>query len=259
MIWNRSIPRHTWTHFWSWTRKFEEKLKDIEFCQITKRFDNGHEALRDVNVNFEAGTMSFLTGHSGAGKTTFLRLLLLLIKPTRGHILVNGVNISEMPTRKLPSYRRHIGVVFQDHHLLEYRTIFENVSIPLWVAGLSDREIRKRVRAALSAVNLLEKERLRPSVLSTGERQRVGIARAVVNRPKLLLADEPTGNLDPALSRSVMALLQRFQAYGTTVIVATHDLELINEMELPVVKLSDGMIVKEGFSELGRNNGQVEY
>ena len=227
-------------------------MKGIEFCQVAKRFKNGHEALRDVSVYFEPATMSFLTGHSGAGKTTFLRLILLLSSPTRGEILVNGINISKLPRSRLPSYRRHIGVVFQDHNLLSYRNVFENVAIPLWVAGLRDREIRSRVRAALSAVDLLDKALALPSALSTGERQRVGIARAVVNRPKILLADEPTGNLDPVLSRSVMELLQRFQAYGTTVIVASHDLDLINEMRLPIVELSKGMIVKEDSSDLSR-------
>ena len=229
-------------------------MQGIEFCQIAKRFENGHEALRDISVSFEPGTMSFLTGHSGAGKTTFLRLILLLSRPTRGHILVNGVNISKLTRFRLPYYRRHIGVVFQDHNLLAYRSVFENVAIPLWVAGLRDREIRSRVRAALSAVDLLDKAPVLPGALSTGERQRVGMARAVVNRPKILLADEPTGNLDPVLSRSVMELLQRFQAYGTTVIVASHDLELINEMELPIVELSNGMIVREVCSGLERNN-----
>jgi cell division transport system ATP-binding protein len=225
-------------------------LKGIEFCQVAKRFKNGHEALRDVSVYFEPATMSFLTGRSGAGKTTFLRLILLLSSPTRGEILVNGINISKLPRSRLASYRRHIGVVFQDHNLLGYRNVFENVAIPLWVAGIRDREIRSRVRAALSAVDMLDKALALPTALSTGERQRVGIARAVVNRPKILLADEPTGNLDPVLSRTVMELLQRFQAYGTTVIVASHDLDLINEMRLPIVELSKGMIVKEDSSDL---------
>ena len=138
-------------------------MKGIEFCQVAKRFKNGHEALRDVSVYFEPATMSFLTGHSGAGKTTFLRLILLLSSPTRGEILVNGINISKLPRSRLPSYRRHIGVVFQDHNLLGYRNVFENVAIPLWVAGLRDREIRSRVRAALSAVDLLDNDQERSS------------------------------------------------------------------------------------------------
>ena len=225
-------------------------MKGIEFCQVAKRFKNGQEAFRDVSVYFEPATMSFLTGRSGAGKTTFLRLILLLSSPTRGEILVNGINISKLPRSRLASYRRHIGVVFQDHNLLGYSNVFENVAIPLWVAGIRDREIRSRVRAALSAVDMLDKALALLRAFSTGERQRVGIARAVVNRPKILLADEPTGHLDPVLSRTVMELLQRFQAYGTTVIVASHDLDLINEMRLPIVELSKGMIVKEDSSDL---------
>ena len=218
-------------------------MSGIEFHHVAKRFDNGSEALKDVTVSFPEGSMAFLTGHSGAGKSTFLKLLLRLDRPTRGQILVNNVNIAGIANRKLPAYRQHLGAVFQDHHLLSHRTVYENVALPLRVAGYRERDIGKRVRAALSAVGLLEKERMQPTVLSTGEQQRVGIARAVVNRPRVLLADEPTGNLDPALSRTVMDLLRQFNSVGTTVIVASHDRELIEEMGVRIIELAEGSVI----------------
>jgi cell division transport system ATP-binding protein len=218
----------------------------IEFHSVTKRFDNGTEALNGVSVAFEEGSMSFLTGHSGAGKSTFLRLLLRLDVPTRGQILVNGVNIVQLPERRLPDYRQRIGSVFQDHHLLAHRTAYDNVALPLRVAGMNERDVARRVRAALSRVGLLEKERLLPRYLSTGEQQRVGIARAVVNRPRILLADEPTGNLDPELSKDIMRLFEQFQEVGTTVIIASHERALIEAMGKPIVELSHGSIAAGG-------------
>jgi cell division transport system ATP-binding protein len=188
--------------------------------------------------------MTFVTGHSGAGKSTFLRLLLLLDVPTRGQILVNGVNIVQLPRGRIPAYRQHIGAVFQDHHLLGHRTIFDNVAVPLRVVGLSDRDVARRVRAALSRVGLLEKEGLFPQHLSTGEQQRVGIARAVVNRPRVLLADEPTGNLDPELSRDIMRLFEQFQEVGTTVIIASHERDLIASMHKPIIELARGSVTQ---------------
>ena len=214
----------------------------IEFHHVTKRFENGTEALRSVSVEFTEGSMTFLSGHSGAGKSTFLKLLLRLDHPTRGQILVNGVNVSQLAERRLPGYRQHIGAVFQDHHLLAHRTVYDNVALPLRVAGMKERDVGRRVRAALSRVGLLEKERLLPPHLSSGEQQRVGIARAVVNRPRILLADEPTGNLDPELSRDIMRLFQQFHEVGTTVIVASHDRELISSLGTRVIELANGEI-----------------
>ena len=220
-------------------------MSQIEFHQVSKRFENGHEALRDITAAFEAGSMTFLTGHSGAGKSTFLKLLLCLDRPTRGQILVNGVNVTQIPPVRLAHYRQNLGAVFQDHHLLTHRTVFENVALPLRVAGLKEKDIGKRVRAALSRVGLLSKEGLFPRYLSTGEQQRVGIARAVVTRPKILLADEPTGNLDPALSRDIMQLFERFHQVGTTVIVASHDRELIETMDARIIELSHGAVFRD--------------
>lgn len=219
-------------------------MGQIEFHNVTKRYENGAEALKGVSLTFSAGSMSFLTGHSGAGKSTFLRLLLRLELPTRGQILVNGVNIVQLPDARLPYYRQRIGAVFQDHHLLPHRSVFENVAMPLRVAGMREREVARRVRAALSAVALLDKERLYPGHLSTGEQQRVGIARAVVNRPRVLLADEPTGNLDPELSRDIMGLFRQFHQVGTTVIIASHDRELIELMGLPIIELVGGEVTR---------------
>ncbi len=195
-----------------------------------------------MSVAFDEGSMTFLTGHSGAGKSTFLKLLLRLDRPSRGQILVNEVNIGQLAESRLPGYRQQIGAVFQDHHLLGHRSVFDNVALPLRVAGMREREAGRRVRAALSAVSLLDKERLFPGHLSTGEQQRVGIARAVVNRPRILLADEPTGNLDPELSRDIMDLFRQFHQVGTTVIIASHDQALIESMGVRIVVLSHGKL-----------------
>ena len=218
----------------------------IEFQRVVKRFENGTEALCDVSMTIPTGSLTFLTGHSGAGKTTFLNLLLRLDTPTRGKVLVNDVDIAGIKRRHLPVYRRHLGAVFQNGQLLEARSIFDNVALPLHVAGMPARDAGRRVRAALESVDLLRKARLVPGQLSAGERQRVVIARAVVNRPKILLADEPTGNLDPALSRSIIGLFRRFHDVGVTVIVASHDTELVSTMGSRVVELDHGRVVGEG-------------
>lgn len=218
----------------------------VEFRHVVKRFENGAEALSDVSVTIPSGSLTFLTGHSGAGKSTFLNLLLRLDAPTRGRVLVNDVDIAGIKRRHLPVYRRHLGAVFQDGQLLDGRSIFDNVALPLHVAGMRPRDTRRRVRAALESVDLLNKARLLPGQLSAGERQRVVIARAVVNRPKILLADEPTGNLDPTLSRSIIGLFRRFHDVGVTVIVATHDTELVGTMGSRVVELDHGRIVGNG-------------
>ena len=218
-------------------------MNGIQFINVTRRFENGTEALRGLNLEIEEGSMTFLTGHSGAGKSTFLRLLLRLDVPTRGQILVNGVNVAQLPEARIPAYRQQIGAVFQDHHLLAERTVYDNIALPLRVAGMRERDVARRVRAALSRVSLLPKERLLPRHLSTGEQQRVGIARAVVNRPRILLADEPTGNLDPALSLDIMHLFEQFQQVGTTVIIASHDWELIEKLGKPIIRLHNGVRV----------------
>ena len=230
-------------------------MAGVEFSHVVKRYANGTEALRNVTVTIPEGAMLFLSGHSGAGKSTFLRLVLRLETATRGRILVNDVDISRLAARHVPRYRRHLGVVFQDHHLMPTRNVFENVALPLRAAGLREREIGRRVRAALSSVELLDLDRALPGALSAGERQRVGIARAVVNRPKILLADEPTGNLDPVLSRNVMSLFQVFKAIGATVIVASHDTALVADMGERIVDLGNGRIVSDSANpEVGRGS-----
>lgn len=217
-------------------------MSSIEFHHVTKRFDNGLEALKEVSIEIPMGAMTFLTGHSGAGKSTFLRLLLSIDRPTRGQIMVDGTNIGQLPKRRLPFYRQHVGSVFQDHHLLANQSVFDNVALPLRVSGMRERDIARRVRAALSRVGLLEREKFPPHHLSTGEQQRVGIARAVVNRPRILLADEPTGNLDPELSRDIMGLFKDFHDVGTTVIIASHDRALVESMGKRIVDLDHGRI-----------------
>lgn len=217
-------------------------MSAIVFERVTKRFDNGQEALSEISVEFASGSMTFLTGHSGAGKSTFLRLLIGAESATRGRIYVDDVDIGRLGARRMPWYRREVGVVFQDHNLLLEHSVFDNVALPLRINHLGEREVASRVRGALGTVELLGKEHLMPSQLSTGEQQRVGIARAVVGRPKILLADEPTGNLDPNLARSVMELFGRFNELGTTVLIASHDIALIQSLGMPTLNLAAGRI-----------------
>jgi len=214
----------------------------IRFDNVTKRYKGGREALRNVSLQVDPGELVFLTGRSGAGKSTLLKLIGLLERPTRGQVLVEGRNISRLPARKIPRHRRQIGMVFQDHKLLEDRSVFENIALPMIIAGYSQRDIRARVRAALEHVGLLNREKNTPSQLSTGEQQRIGIARAVVARPKLLIADEPTGNLDPELSLDIMNLFQRFNQVGVTMLIATHDLGLLKQVGGRCIVLEDGEI-----------------
>jgi cell division transport system ATP-binding protein len=217
----------------------------IVFEQVSKRYATGREALNSVSFNIHTGEMVFLTGRSGAGKSTVLKLIALLERPTRGAVLVNGRNTRALKPRHIAAFRRHIGVVFQDHKLLADRPVFDNVALPLAVAGAPLKEMDKRVRAALDQVGLLGRERALPQELSVGEQQRVGIARAVVSKPPLLIADEPTGNLDPDLSREVMRLFRRFQDVGVTVVVATHDLHLVREFGQRVITLEGGRLQGE--------------
>lgn len=217
----------------------------IRLDRITKLYQGGREALRDVSLDITPGEMIFLTGHSGAGKSTVLKLIALVERPTSGQLLVDGRNIARLPARDIPAYRSQIGMVFQDHKLLEDRSTFDNVALPLVIAGLTRRDAEKRVRAALDQVGLLAKERHPPATLSTGEQQRVGIARAVVARPRLLIADEPTGNLDADLSFEIMKLFRRFNQVGVTMLIATHDLTLASRIGGRHVVLSEGQIVRD--------------
>jgi cell division transport system ATP-binding protein len=214
----------------------------ISFDRVVKRYPNGREALAGVTLEIAAGEMVMLTGRSGAGKSTLLKLIALLERPTRGRAIVNGVNLAELPARRIPAYRRSVGMVFQDHKLLVNHSVFDNVALPLVVIDTPLRDIDKRVRAALDQVGLLGKEKLQPLELSVGEQQRVGIARAIVARPPLLIADEPTGNLDPTLAAEVMGLFRRLNSVGVTVVIATHDLQLVHEMQLREVVLEGGTL-----------------
>lgn len=209
---------------------------------VGKRYPTGQEALTDVTLELKAGEMIFLTGHSGAGKSTLLKLIAMIERPSRGQILVNGRNLANIKNRQIPFFRRQMGMIFQDHHLLHDRSVGDNVALPLVIAGLRHAEILRRVRASLDKVGLLHKERALPITLSTGEQQRVGIARAVVNKPPFLLADEPTGNLDPELSLEIMRLFDEFNRVGVTVLVASHDLELIRLMNKRVISLHLGRL-----------------
>ena len=217
----------------------------IRFDQVTKRYPSGHEALRELTLELGEGEMAFVTGHSGAGKSTLLKLIALIERPTRGHITVSGQNVTTMRQRHVPQHRRGIGMVFQDHRLLMDRSVFDNVALPLIIAGLPRDEVGKRVRAALDKVGLLERDRAAPITLSTGEQQRVGIARAIVAKPSVLIADEPTGNLDPQLSAEIMQLFADFQQVGTTVIVASHDLPLVKRMGKRVIVLDHGRLLDD--------------
>ena len=221
----------------------------IRFDNVSKRYPGGHEALSNVSFHLPRGSMTYLTGHSGAGKSTLLKLIALIERSSRGNILLDGVNLSQISNRKVPYIRRNMGIIFQNHHLLYDRSVFDNVALPLIIAGYQHKEIGKRVRAALDQVDLLNKEKVEPITLSGGEQQRVGIARAIVHKPSLLLADEPTGNLDPELSREIMELFSRFNQVGVTVLIASHDLDLIKQMGNPVISLDKGMLVHNDLQE----------
>jgi len=215
----------------------------IRFDHVTKRYPERGEALHDLSFELDSGEMAFLTGRSGAGKSTLLKLVGLLERPTRGSVMVNGRDLGTLSRRKIPYYRREVGIIFQDHHLLPDRSVFDNVALPLVVSRMGRPEIARRVRAALDQVGLLDKERVLPASLSGGEQQRVGIARAVVGRPSVILADEPTGNLDPDLAREIMQLFRRFHQVGVTLLIATHDVALITAMPYRTLTLDQGRLV----------------
>jgi cell division transport system ATP-binding protein len=217
----------------------------IAFDRVGKRYPNGLDALSDLSFALGAGEMAFVTGHSGAGKSTLLRLVALLERPTRGQVTVNGRNLGAERRRGIARVRRGVGMVFQDHRLLLDRSVFDNVALPLVIAGTPREEIARRVRAALDKVGLLEREKSAPSMLSAGEQQRVGIARAIVAKPPVLIADEPTGNLDPQLAAEIMALFGEFEQVGTTVLVASHDLPLVKRMGKRVLVLDHGKLIDD--------------
>ena len=215
----------------------------IRFDEVSKRYAGGSEALSRVSFELADGEMSFLTGHSGAGKSTLMKLIILMERASQGQVIVNGTNLNRVSRRQVPAVRRNVGVVFQNHQLLFDRTVYDNVALPLTIAGFSPKEVGRRVRAALSKVGLSDKEKRYPVALSGGEQQRVGIARAVVNKPPLLLADEPTGNLDPELSQEIMDLFSQFNQVGVTVLIATHDLDLVQRMAKRELVLQQGKVV----------------
>ncbi len=219
----------------------------IVFNNVIKRYPSGYQALKQINLHIKHGEMVFLTGHSGAGKSTLLRLIALIERNTGGQIMVNNLNLSRLPNHRIPYLRRRIGITFQDHRLLFDRTVFDNVALPLVISGFRHQEIRRRVRAALDKVSLLSKERSYPITLSGGQQQRVGIARAVVNKPPILLADEPTGNLDPGLAKETMALFKQFNQVGVTVLIASHALNLIKSMGYRTLILQQGSLIGDTY------------
>ena len=220
----------------------------IRFDHVAKRYGS-QDALQDLNFELASGDFAFLTGHSGAGKSTLLKLVMMIERPTRGQVFVQNQNLNRLGNRHIPLIRRQVGVVFQSHQLLFDRSVFENVALPLYISGMRGREVGRRVRASLDKVGLLQKEKANPVTLSGGEQQRVGIARAVVNKPPVLLADEPTGNLDPELSAEIMNLFYEFNQVGVTVLIATHDIALIRTLSRRVLGLSEGRLVYDGLIE----------
>ncbi len=217
----------------------------IKFDNVSKSYPGSNGGLREINLEIQAGEMVFLTGHSGAGKSTLLKLIGLLERSSRGQLWVNKHNLTRLTRKHIPLFRREVGMIFQDHRLLADRTVFDNVALPLVVAGLAHHEIRRRVQAALDKVNLLKKAKVLPVTLSGGEQQRVGIARAIVSKPPVVLADEPTGNLDPTLSREIMHLFEAFNQVGVTLLIATHDLSLVESMHKRILTLEQGRLLRD--------------
>ncbi len=215
----------------------------IQFVNVTKRYPETGDVLRNVSFHLRRGEIAFLTGHSGAGKSTLLRLIAAMERCSRGQILLDGQDLSHVKENQLPYIRRKMGFIYQDYKLLQDRTVFDNVALPLVIAGFGHHEIARRVRAALDKVSLTGKEKKYPLALSGGEQQRVGIARAVVNKPPIIIADEPTGNLDPELSAEIMFLFTQFQQVGVTVLIASHDISLITQLNHRVLKLDHGQLV----------------
>ncbi len=216
----------------------------INFSHVYKRYPGGFEALKDISLAIADGEIVFITGHSGAGKSTLLKLMTAIERPTSGSVLVNGQNVGSLRPRAIPFLRRNFGLVFQDQKLLFGRTVFDNVLLPLNIVGYAHREAARRVRAALDKVGLLAKERAYPVTLAGGEQQRLAIARAIVHRPAMLLADEPTGNLDAACAAEIGELFRSFNQVGVTVVVATHDEHLAAHLEPRVIQLMNGEVAR---------------
>lgn len=217
----------------------------IEMQDVWKEYPNGTAALNGISVNIQKGEFVYVVGPSGAGKSTFIKLMYREVRPTRGHIFVNGFNIERLQDRKIPFLRRSIGVVFQDFKLLPKVTAADNVAFALEVIGLSSRQIRRRVKDVLAQVGLEEKANMLPSQLSGGEQQRVAVARSLANSPTVIIADEPTGNLDPETSWGIMRLFQRINDRGTTVVMATHNKDIVNSLRRRVIAIERGIIVRD--------------
>jgi cell division transport system ATP-binding protein len=217
----------------------------INFSQVCKRYPGGFEALKNISFSIESGEMVFITGHSGAGKSTLLKLMTAIERPTSGSVIINGQNVGALRPRAIPFLRRNFGLIFQDHKLLFDRNVFDNVMLPLNIRGFDRREAARRVRAALDKVGLLPKEKARPITLSGGEQQRLCIARAIVHRPAILLADEPTGNLDAAYANELGELFKSFNQVGVTVVIATHDENLAARLKPRTITLMQGTLAAE--------------
>lgn len=216
----------------------------ISLSHVSKRYPGGREALHDIGFTIEAGELAFITGHSGAGKTTLLKLLVAIERPTEGSIVISGQNVGTLNPRAVPFLRRKFGLIFQDHKLLFDRNVFDNVALPLEIAGYGAKDAVRRVRAALDKVGLLKFEKARPITLSGGEQQRLCIARAIVHRPAILLADEPTGNLDADYAAEIGELFRSFNQVGVTVVVATHDQSLLAQLAPRVIALRNGALAE---------------
>ena len=217
----------------------------IQFGEVCQRYPGAQDTLSQVSFSIATGEMAFLTGSSGAGKSTLLKLIAGLVRPTRGQVVVNGQNIAALKRGQIPAFRQQIGLIFQNFNLLYDRTVFDNVALPLVIRGFAHDDMGRRVRAALDAVGLLGREKAMPITLSGGEQQRVGIARAIVTKPALLLADEPTGNLDPQMAREIMQIFQRFNQVGVSVLVATHAIDLIRQLPHRILHLSQGRLTDQ--------------
>ena len=225
----------------------------ISFNSVSMRYADGFEALKSVSFQLADGEMVFLTGHSGAGKSTLLKLITISERPASGEILFKGLNLARVLGKNIYKVRRDIGVVYQNHRLLPEKNVFENVALPLKIIGTDYREVAKRVRAAISKVGLSGSEKKFPNSLSSGEQQRVGIARAVVSKPSLLLADEPTGNLDPELSQDILKLFEQFNQVGVSSLIATHDINLLDKNKKRKLTLSHGVLIDKSEKIEGRD------